>query len=331
VLVIEAFEAKASVKRDLDAWCLVFAEGQAELSGGVVDPGVLAERLRVEVEGRVRRWLARRAGAICAVAELRTQPHDPAAGFLRLVVTPSARRRGAGSRLLARVAADAGVERIQATVLAGPPGEPFVGGWRVVLRLELHEQRLDQDTLRRCNELAMGARPDYRLVFWQGAAPAQWVASFGRVMGHVLDAPGAGLQMASRAWDTAAVRVWEAGMDGRHLLVGAVVHSPSGEVVGATVTTVPSWEAGVAEQHDTAVLPGHRGVGLARWMKARQALRLRELFPTVESVTVTVNQQNAPMLAVNRAVGYRLLRERLLVEVSTDRLKAGRRCGPALG
>lgn len=331
MLVIEAFEAKASMKQDLDAWCLVFGEGQAKLSGGVVDPGVLAQQLHVEDEGRVRRWLARRAGSVCGVAELRAQQHDSAAGFLRLFVTPSARRRGVGSRLLARVAADASVERIQATVLVGPPGEPFVGGWRVVLRLELHEQRLDQDTLRRCQELAIAAHPDRRLVFWRGAAPEQWVASVGRVMGHVLDAPGADLQMASRAWDTAAVRAWEAGMGGRHLLVGAVVHSPSGDVVGATVTTVPSWEAGVAEQHDTAVLPEHRGGGLARWMKARQALRLHELFPTVESVTVTVNQQNAPMLAVNRAVGYRLLRERLLVEVSTDRLRGALRCGPALG
>ncbi|MFC5183595.1 GNAT family N-acetyltransferase [Actinomadura harenae] len=328
---IEVFEAKASVKRDLDAWCLVFGEGQAELSGGVVDPGVLAERLRVEAEERVQRWLARRAGSICGVAELRPQQHDPAAGFLRLFVTPSARRRGVGSRLLARVAEDADVERIQATVLTGSPGEPFASGWRVVLRLELHEQRLDQDTLRRCHELGMAARSDHRLVFWQGAAPTQWVASFGRVMGHVLDAPGAELQMASRAWDTAAVRAWEAGMSrGRHLLVGAVVHSPSGDVIGATVTTIPSWEARAAEQHDTAVLPGHRGGGLARWMKARQTLRLHELFPAVESVTVTVNQQNAPMLAVNRAVGYRLVRERLLVEVSTHRLRGGPRCGPAL-
>ncbi|WP_232385206.1 GNAT family N-acetyltransferase [Actinomadura violacea] len=321
-MAVEAFEAKASRKRDLDAWCVVFAEGQAELSGGTVDPRALAERLSVEAEGRVQRWLARRAGTICGAAELRPQQHDPAAGFLRLFVTPSARRRGIGSRLLARVAADAGVERIQATVLAGPPGEPFVDGWRVVLRLELHEQRLDQDTLWRCHELAMAAHSDRRLVFWEGAAPAHWVASFGRVMGHVLDAPGAELQMASRAWDTAAVRAWEAGMDGGHLLVGAVVHSPSGDVVGATVTTVQGGEARVAEQHDTAVLPEHRGGGLARWMKARQALRLHELFPTVESVTVTVNRQNASMLAVNQAVGFRLLRERLLVEASTHRLRA---------
>jgi hypothetical protein len=52
-------------------------------------------------------------------------------------------------------------------------------------------------------------------------------------------------------------------------------------------------------------------------MKARQTLRLHDLFPAVESITVTVNRENAPMLAVNRSIGYRLVRERLLVELPT--------------
>ncbi|MFD9324244.1 hypothetical protein ACFWDQ_42630, partial [Streptomyces sp. NPDC060053] len=95
-----------------------------------------------------------------------------------------------------------------------------------MLRLELHEQRLDWDVLRRCHELAANPHPDYRVVSWQRAAPAEWAPSFGRVMGHVLDAPGAALQMASRAWDTAAVRAWEAETAGQRLLVSAVVHLP---------------------------------------------------------------------------------------------------------
>ncbi|RKS73530.1 acetyltransferase (GNAT) family protein [Actinomadura pelletieri DSM 43383] len=322
MLKIEALEPRTSKKQDLDAWCAIFTEGQAELSGDVTDSDALAERIRLEPENRTQRWLARQAGTPCGVAELQAQQHDPATGYLRLFVTPPARRRGVGTRLLAQVAADADVERIQATVLSGPPGEPFVGRWRVVLRLELHEQRLEQNTLRRCHELATAAHPDHRLVTWQGPAPEESAASFGRVMGHVLDAPGAELQMATRPWDTTAVRAWEAEMGGRHLLVTAAVHSPSGDIVGATVTTVGCGETTVAEQHDTAVLPGQRRGGLARWMKARQTLRLHELFPRVESVRVTVNQQNAPMLAVNRAVGYHLLRQRLLVEAPTHQLRA---------
>ncbi|MFF4624876.1 GNAT family N-acetyltransferase [Nonomuraea jabiensis] len=85
-------------------------------------------------------------------------------------------------------------------------------------------------------------------------------------MGHVLDAPGAAVQLASRAWDQAAV------------------------------------------------LPEHRRRGLARWIKAEQTLRLHERFSHVRAVTTTVNQQNVPMVAVNRALGYRTVGVRLLVE-----------------
>lgn len=263
-------------------------------------------------------WIAREYGQICAVAQVRPQPHDSEAGFLRLFVAPHARRRGIGTRLLARVLADANFQRLQATVSAGPPGEPFLRDWHVLLRLESHEQRLNRDTLQRCRDLATAPPPGYEVKFWQDAAPAEYVASFGRTMGHLLDAPGASSQMAHRHWDAAAVRAWEAEAAGRHQLVCVAVHAASGEVVGATVAAVPDAGGGAreADQHDTAVAPEHRGRGLARWMKAHQTLRLHELFPEVESVTVTVNRENAPMLAVNRAVGYRFVRERLLMETT---------------
>ncbi|MEU3961765.1 hypothetical protein AB0F42_18380 [Streptomyces buecherae] len=244
-------------------------------------------------------------------------------GFLRLFVTPPARRLGLGSALLERVTHEArtiGVDRIQGTVLAGPPGEPFAAtcpDLRVLLRLERQEQRLDREAvLRRCRALAVCPDSRYKLTHWRGAAPARLIASFGRVMEHVLDAPGADLQLAPRAWDAAAVRDWEARMTagGQRLKVCAAVYLPSGDVVAATVTTVPTDGGAVADQHDTAVLPEHRRRGLARWIKAEQTLSLHRLFPGVRAVAGTLNQRNLPMLAVNRTVGYRRVRERLLVE-----------------
>lgn len=77
---------------------------------------------------------------------------------------------------------------------------------------------------------------------------------------------------------------------------------------------MPAGAASGAQQHDTAVLPEHRRRGLARWIKAEQTLRLQERLPYVRTVTTTVNQQNLPMVAVNRAVGYRTVGERLLME-----------------
>lgn len=324
-VMVEPFLPQRAAAVDLAAWCATFSDGQRELSGSSPQPAVLAEQLRADDDPAVRRWAARGSAAepVTGVAELRPQRHEPGLGFLRLFVAAPARRNGIGSALLAQVmrdASEAGLDRIQGTVLAGPPGEPFARtccSLRVVLRLERQEQRLDDPAvLRGCRHLAACPAPGYRLAHWRGLAPEPLAASFASVMGHLLDAPGAGLQMAARDWDTAAMRAWEASMtaDGEQLMVCAAVHATSGEVVATTVATVPAHGGPIADQHDTAVLPEHRRRGLARWIKAEQTIRLHETFPTMRAVTVTVNQRNLPMLAVNRAIGYRPIRDRLLVE-----------------
>jgi GNAT superfamily N-acetyltransferase len=327
--LVEPFRPSLAASDDLAAWAGVFCDGQGELSGSSVHPGEFARRMVAAGTSERSLWAARfgQGGQVVGAAEMATQPHEPGAGFLRLFVARPYRRQGIGTALLAAVTADASgqrLSRLQATVLAGPPGEPFAcarHGARIVLRLERQHQRLDNAVTRqRCREHAAAAHSGFELVHWAGSAPEALAASFGVVMGHVLDAPGAALQMTARQWDAAAVRSWEATMmsGGQRLVVGAAVHLSSGQVAAATVTTVPAAGGPVADQHDTAVLPQHRGHGLARWIKADQALRLHRDFPGVREVTVTVNSQNLPMIAVNRAVGYDRDVERLLVEIPLE-------------
>ena len=328
-LIVDRFMPGRATAEDLAVFSAIFGAGQSELSGGTVDADALAEQLRTDDDPEVRRLVARRSatGPIVGVAELRPQPDKAGVGYVRLFVPPAERRTGVGSALLDnafRDAAAAGFDRVQATVLAGPPGEPFArarSGLHVLLRLEVEEQPLDAAVLRRCRDLATRKHPGYRLAHWRGAAPDPLAASFGRVMGHVLDAPGAMFQMAAREWDTAKVRAWETTMTAgdRHLLVCAAVDLASGTAVAATVASVPQAGGPTAEQHDTAVLPDHRGRGLAGWIKAAQALALHESFPAATAVTVTVNRQNRQMIAVNRSLGYLMLRERLLVELPVSR------------
>ncbi|MEU9314836.1 GNAT family N-acetyltransferase [Streptomyces sp. NPDC048295] len=332
-VTVEPFLPRHAAAADLAAWCGVFSDGYRESSGSSVPRSALAGRLLGE-ESPAMRWAARGGSgdAVSGVAELRSQPHRPGTGFLRLFVAPQARRNGIGTALLleaVRAADRAGVDRLQSTVLAGAAGDAFtrtVPGLRVVLSLELQEQRLDQErVLARCRDLVASRPSAYRPVQWTGPAPERLAASFGQVMGHVLDAPGAALQMSPRRWDAAAVRAWEATTtaSGERLMVSAAVHSASGEAVAATVATVPASGGPVADQHDTAVLPGHRRRGLARWIKAEQAVRLHEHFPEVRAVTSTVNQENLPMTAVNRSLGYRPLSGRLLVEAPVSAGQAG--------
>ncbi|GGM67601.1 GNAT family N-acetyltransferase [Dactylosporangium sucinum] len=258
------------------------------------------------------RWVSRDgAGAIAGIAVLR-------GGYLRLYVAPAARRRGHGTALVAaagRAGRDGGHARLRSAIPAGPPAEAFaerLPGYEVLLRLQVQEQRLDHPGVaERCR--AVLAVDGYELRHWRDRAPDELALSFARVMAHVLDAPGAELQMPPRDWDLAAVRAWERDMTagGMHLLVTAA--TASGGVVAATVTLTRGAEA---EQHDTAVLPDHRRRGLATWIKAAQTLRLRAEFPAATSATTTVNVDNHGMLAANRTVGYRDTRRRLLVEVT---------------
>ncbi|MDG4825606.1 GNAT family N-acetyltransferase [Asanoa sp. WMMD1127] len=317
-MTVAPFHPGLATPADLAAWAAVFSDGQLALAGSSASADEVARRL--STPDGARRWAARSSeGRIVGVASLSPQPHDRSIGFLRLFVAPQARRRGIGSALLAAVRAEvAGLRAVQSTVLAGPPGEPFArthAGLRVLLRLELQRQPVDApDTLRRCREIVAVPPDGYTLRHWSGPAPEAAAAGLGTVLARVRDAPGAVLQLPDRHWDPAAVRAWEAELTagGARLLVGAATHR--GEVVAATALTVPAAGGPLADQHDTAVLPAHRGRGLARWIKADQTLRLAAAFPAVRAVTVTVNQDNGPMLAVNRAVGYRRSAERLLLE-----------------
>ena len=65
--------------------------------------------------------------------------------------------------------------------------DPLFQDARVLLRLILQEQRLDESTVDLCRTLAA----DRPVLHWRGRVPDAPAAEFGTVVNHVLDAPGA--------------------------------------------------------------------------------------------------------------------------------------------
>jgi GNAT superfamily N-acetyltransferase len=94
----------------------------------------------------------------------------------------------------------------------------------------------------------------------------------------------------------------------------------TGELAGFTELFFAPYSDTVAFQGWTAVHPGHRELGLGRWLKAAACLRLMDERPSVAHVDTWNAFSNAPMLAINIEMGFRLLRGYNEWQAPTDRL-----------
>jgi mycothiol synthase len=82
-------------------------------------------------------------------------------------------------------------------------------------------------------------------------------------------------------------------------------HTPSGELAGYTQTF---WDPENPEnlgQGDTGVLPQYRGHGLGKWLKAAMIQKVLAERPVVKRIRTGNADSNAPMLAINHALGFK--------------------------
>ncbi|GIF98639.1 N-acetyltransferase [Catellatospora citrea] len=199
---------------------------------------------------------------------------------LTLYVEPRWRRRGIGSRLLAAALAETAEPRLVTHVAADSPGEAFCL-WHDFR----HTRSLRHDLLTYCNvhhawlgELIDAEHPGYRLTHWTGDLPAELRIE------ELLRSP-------SRPGD-AVLTAADAGGD---LAAYAVA------VVGAPARPR-------ARQYGPAVLPGHRGRRLGRWVNAALIQRLREVHPHLEEIETVTAEDDSRLLALREDLGFGLLR-----------------------
>ncbi|MEV1002698.1 GNAT family N-acetyltransferase [Nonomuraea sp. NPDC050202] len=88
-----------------------------------------------------------------------------------------------------------------------------------------------------------------------------------------------------------------------------------GSVAGFTELVVPGEGKGDAQHYAAGVLPGHRGHGLARWMKAEAIRQARERYPDLAGLLTDTADSNRHMRVINDALGYLPAHQRVTLQL----------------
>lgn len=232
-----------------------------------------------------------------------------------LLVDRGHRREGIGGSLLELVVGTARDDGRTVLSHAAPVGHPaataFAERAGATRSLVEHQNRLavadlDRDMLERWVERSRELADGCSLVAFDGPCPEELLDRFAHLV-VVMDTAPRGDIWEDTAVDASVTR--ENGLSfarrGGESWTVCARHDATGELVGYTELGFLPYRPWLAFQGDTGVQPTHRNRGIGRWLKATNALRLLDEHPEIEVVETWNAEVNAPMLSINRAMGFR--------------------------
>ena len=261
-----------------------------------------------------RRLVRDSAGRVVAVGSIEWRRQEPRVGasVARVMVDPSARATGAGRALgehLVALAQSAGRIGVSFEAAVGSPADVLCerAGLREDLIIELNRAPARSATYGLlAGWIKTGEEaPGYSLITYDSRCPDELAEGFTVAREVMNDAPRYEGEPEA-VYSVEELRSAEAtNVLARHdwWAVG-VRHDESGEIVGISDLFLPTARPWIAFQGDTGVAEAHRGHRLGAWMKATNHQRLRRERPEVEVVSTWNATQNAPMLRINRALGF---------------------------
>lgn len=150
--------------------------------------------------------------------------------------------------------------------------------------------------------------PDYRVHLMQDGYDEEWLDQLAVLKTRMsTDIPHGGLELAEDPWDADRVRTRAADLRrrGQGILTAVVEHVPTGTLAGYSGVEYPLDKPAVVFQGDTIVLREHRGRGLGMLAKIAVLDALRDVRPDAARIHTWNAQENAQMLAINVALGFR--------------------------
>ncbi|MEW9531587.1 N-acetyltransferase family protein [Microbispora sp. NPDC049125] len=268
----------------------------------------------------VETWVIRRGGEVAGGYSVRSPEADNTHLTLLpwLAVRPGLERRGLGGALLDHVIARARAQGRRVLIgeaAADLPGSHFAKArgftsasteTRHVLDLRATDWSGLEFLRTRAGRHATG----YSLERWTGPAPDDLLGDMAQLSMGMNDEPSDGLDVEDERWDGERFRAHDEANARAGLIPYTMVarHSGTGEPAGYTRIFVSAHEhGGWARQSVTAVLRPHRGRRLGLVLKLANLTWLHACEPSIERVLTWTATSNAPMRAINAAMGYEVL------------------------
>lgn len=247
-----------------------------------------------------------------------------------LSVLEGHRRRGIGRALLGRVLAlNADSPR---TVLGvgteEESGHAFLRHFGFELKIQGAENRLDLQAVdwamvERWVEEGRARSPETELLLFEDRIPDELAESYCRALSELLNTmPFEDLEHGEIVITPETMEenfyAWLANVEGRYLCY--VTREPDGSISGITdVNFIPAKPDRV-NQMFTGVHPRDRGRGLGKMLKAAMLQQIRARYPEARWVVTGNAESNAPMLAINRRLGFKTHRANSGYQVQREAL-----------
>jgi len=247
-------------------------------------------------------------------------------GWVWMGVLPEHRRLGYGSALFAHVQDEVRSAGRTSIGTDGWESERALGfaakhGLERKSQAIMRRQTLSEIPKARLQALydeAAARATDYELVRIVGRTPDDMVDAMVELVAAINDAPTDDLDIEDEVFSAERLAAYETSQIERGSRLYRLVarHKETGELGGHTVIAVESQRPEIGDQHDTAVAAAHRGHRLGLLLKAGMLLWLAELEPQLASVDTWNAESNDHMIAVNEALGYRIMGRELQFQKS---------------
>jgi GNAT superfamily N-acetyltransferase len=337
-LPVESLDAHTAPEDDLQALYDLVATEHHELWSE--DPVPPYEVWRAQVTtpvswSRNDRWIVRDdvAGRIvgCSSLGLGFTETNRDQASIDVYVRADARRRGIAKALL-RPAVATAAEEGRTTLNGGGVTDgdattfsEALGAQRKITERKSRmvladvDRSMLEDWVVRAKERAEG----YSLLAWDGPVPEEYLERFVALSMVMNTAPRDDLEMEDWVHTPERHREGEqrAIQQGHTWWTLVVRHDTTDELVGYTEFVFPAYAPESAWQEATAVDPTHRDKGLGRWLKATNCLRLLDEKPAVRYVDTWNAFSNAPMLGINIAMGFEVVKSFSEYQIATEALQ----------